>query len=657
MIRIGADVGGTFTDLVSWDGRRIVTHKLPSTPPQYEQAVIEGVLRLRGSHAEVAVVHGSTVATNALLQRAGAPIAFITTEGFRDMLLIGRQNRPALYDLRVRRPATIAPTEHCFAVRERVDAAGRVIVQLGDDEIDRVIAELRASGLRHAAVCLLFSFINPEHEQRLAARCAAAGITVSLSSDVLPEFREYERASTTAINATLRPVVQEYLQSLEAGLGATSLRVMHSGGGTFGADDAARIAARMVLSGPAGGVIGAAFVARLSGIGDCVTYDMGGTSTDVAVIRDGRPQWATTSVIDGLPIGLPMFDIHTVGAGGGSIAFVDAGGALRVGPRSAGARPGPACYGRGGDEPTVTDANVVLGRIRPERFLGGAMRLDIDSAHRVIARLGQRIGLDPARAALGIVTIVQNNMSQAVRAVTARRGIDPRDLALVSFGGAGGLHACAMAEMLDIQTVVLPPYCGVLSALGMVVAAAEADCSQTVLHSVESLDDPALRACAERLRTGAVARLGEPAEVVKFFADARFNGQSHELAVAVDPPAMHHIESSFLDAYARMYGTIPSGRRVEIVTLRARARGAAPRIALPPLAPVISTRIASVKLTNFAGASIETPVMDRAALASAGPTGGPILLLDADATALIPSGWIAQAREDGTILARRSAAR
>jgi N-methylhydantoinase A len=393
VLRIGVDVGGTFTDLVCFDPDsgelRIV--KIPSTPPDFEREVIEAVRHVSGPEAVAEIVHGSTVATNARLERKREPVAFVTTHGFRDMLLIGRQNRPDLYALRVVRPRPLTAEENWFTVRERIDARGEIIEPLEEREIDSLVENIRTQGLRHVAVCLLFSFINPVHEQRIAKRCEAAGLTVSLSSDVLPEFREYERASTTVINAALRPKVREYLAALRRGLGEgsgfrvqgsgeegttgqsdegtkgaeadsprssvplgpsrnpeprtlnPSLRIMHSAGGTLSVQQAAASAARLVLSGPAGGVIGAAFVARHEGFEDVITYDMGGTSTDVATILSSRPQWTTSTTIDGLPIGLPMFDIQTVGAGGGSIAYLDAGGALRVGPRSAGAMPGPAC--------------------------------------------------------------------------------------------------------------------------------------------------------------------------------------------------------------------------------------------------------------------------------------------------------------------------
>ncbi len=508
-LRIGVDVGGTFTDLVAFDGLNLRVVKIASTPPDFHKAVIDAVRQATfaapGPTPPV-IVHGSTVATNALLQRAGEPVAFVTTEGFRDMLLIGRQNRPNLYALQIVRPAPLTPAENWFTVRERIGADGEVVEPLEQLEIGRLIRAIQDRGLRHVAVCLLFSFVNPAHEQAIGKACREAGLTASLSSEVLPEFREYERASTTVINASLRPTVEEYLAKLSLELGAASvgnewavgrgevagndaaatgpattphiatpyslhsppsarasLRIMHSGGGTLSVEEAGASAARLVLSGPAGGVMGAAFVAKAAGMANVITYDMGGTSTDVAVILEGKPQWTTASQVDGLPLGLPAFDIITVGAGGGSIAWLDAGGALRVGPRSAGAVPGPACYGRGGADPAVTDANLLLGRIIPDRFAGGSMRIEPDLARRAIEPLARAMGKSVEETALGIVRVAEQNMSRAIRAVTSRRRLDPRDFTLVSFGGAGGLHACALAESLDIPRVLVPPYCGVLA--------------------------------------------------------------------------------------------------------------------------------------------------------------------------------------------------
>ena len=656
-LAVGIDVGGTFTDLVAFDPAegRLRVVKIPSTPPDFHLAVIDATERVADGGKPIRLVHGSTVATNALLQRAGEPVAFVTTEGFRDMLLIGRQNRPRLYALDIHRSAPITAAENCFTAKERIDSRGRVVTPLTATEVDRVVGEIKLRGLRHIAVCLLFSFINPLHERTLGERLAAEGFMVSLSSDVLPEFREYERASTTAINASLRPTVHDYLQSLAAGLpqSVRDLRITQSGGGTLSVDEASRSAAKLVLSGPAGGVMGAAFVARAAGFSDVITYDMGGTSTDVATVLDGRPQWTTSSTVDGLPIGLPVYDIHTVGAGGGSIAYLDAGGALRVGPRSAGAVPGPACYGRGGTMPTVTDANLLLGRIVPDAFLGGAMKIDPDPATVAIEPLAAAMGKSIIEAALGIVRVAEANMTNAVRAVTAQRGHDPRRFVLVSFGGAGGLHACGLAEGLGIQRVLIPPYCGVLSALGMVVAPPVVDAARTVVHLTMQLTDSEVEAEFARLSQESAESLPETATAaVEHFADVRFRGQSHELKVPVAGMTVAEISRSFYNAYRTAYGRPPSGRAIEVVTLRVRRIGNAQKIELPRVEAAMPPHavVRETELIDPAGESVRAAVLSRPHLAWAGKQAGPMLLIDPEATAFVPAGWMARAEPNGAVI-------
>jgi N-methylhydantoinase A len=682
-LRIGVDVGGTFTDLVAFDGINLRVVKVPSTPPDFHKAVIQAVrqaMQAAPGFLPPHIVHGSTVATNALLQRAGEPAAFVTTEGFRDMLLIGRQNRPSLYALQIVRPTPLTPPENWFTVRERISATGEVVEALEGAEIDRLVEAIKGRGLRHLAVCLLFSFVNPAHEKAIGEACRRAGLTVSLSSEILPEFREYERASTTLINASLRPTVEAYLKSLmgaegfhkqekaargnppsvstpdaadpRAALPIAELRIMHSGGGTLSVDEAGVSAARLVLSGPAGGVMGAAFVARAAGFADVITYDMGGTSTDVAVILDGKPQWTTASQVDGLPLGLPAFDIITVGAGGGSIAMVDAGGALRVGPRSAGAVPGPACYRRGGTEPTVTDANLLLGRILPDRFAGGSMRVDPELARRAIEPLARTMGKSVEEAALGLVRVAEQNMSRAIRAVTSRRGLDPRDFTLVSFGGAGGLHACALAESLDIPRVLIPPYCGVLSALGMVAAPAVADASKTVVHLADQLDDNRLYAEFGSLNGLAGDVLPqEQTAAVEAYADVRFKGQSYEVKIRVTRPERELIESAFRDEYQKLYGQIPEGRPVEIVTLRIRRVGHMPRLALPEIAAGVGPEgtWATAHLLDATGTECDVPVLDRRALVGRSQA-GPFLIIDPEATTYVMRGWAARGMSNGSIV-------
>jgi N-methylhydantoinase A len=659
-LNVGVDVGGTFTDLVAFNPAagtlRIV--KIPSSPPNFEHAVIEAVNRVADGYQSIRVVHGSTVATNALLQRSGEAIAFVTTEGFRDMLLIGRQNRPRLYALHIERPPPITPAENWFTVRERVDARGRVVEALSDGEIERVLREIETRGLKHVAICLLFSFINPDHERKLANRFGDAGLTVSLSCDVLPEFREYERASTTAINASLRPTVQNYLEKLAAGLPLRegNLRITQSAGGTLSVDDAAKSAAKLVLSGPAGGVMGAAFVARDAGVKDVITYDMGGTSTDVATVIDGTPQWTTKSTVDGLPIALPVFDIHTVGAGGGSIASLDAGGALRVGPKSAGAIPGPACYGRGGTLPTVTDANLVLGRIVPDAFLGGAMKIDADLARHAIEPLASAMNKSVIETALGIVRVAEANMTSAIRAVTAQRGHDPRRFTLVSFGGAGGLHACGLAQSLDIARVLVPPYAGVLSALGMVVAPPVVDVARTIIHIGMQINDSEVEAEFARLDQESAEQLPqEQTKAIEHFADVRFRGQSHEIKIPVVGMTLADISRRFYSAYRTMYGRPPTGRAIEIVTLRVRRIGYAPKVELPPLReqPLIAGVVRLAELIDAQGATQQAAIVKRAELMGLGKLVGPALMLDAEATTFIPEGWIADAQPNGAVLLQR----
>jgi N-methylhydantoinase A len=659
-LRIGVDVGGTFTDLVCFDPAtsELCVVKLPSTPPDFDCAVVEAVARAADGRGRMArVVHGSTVATNALLQRAGEPVAFVTTDGFRDMMLIGRQNRPRLYALHIVRPQPLTREENWFTVRERIGANGEVVESLDEGDVDRLIDQIASRGLRHVAVCLLFSFANPAHEQLIGRKCAAAGMTVSLSSDVLPEFREYERASTTVINASLRPTVQTYLTSLHAGLPAAvaDLRIMHSAGGTLTVDDAQRSAARLVLSGPAGGVMGALLAATSAGFPDVITYDMGGTSTDVATIVAGRPQWTTSSTVDGLPVGLPAFDIHTVGAGGGSVAYLDRGGALHVGPRSAGAMPGPACYNRGGTEPTVTDANLVLGRIVPDAFAGGTMRVDPDLARRAIEPLAERIGKSVIDTALGIIRIAENNMGHAIRAVTSRRGLDPRRFTLVSFGGAGGLHACALADSLEIPRVLVPPYCGVLSALGMVAAPPVVDLSRTVVHLSRQLDDARLAAEYAQLTVAAAGVIPNgQTEITETYADVRFRGQSYEVKVRVEEVNLAEVVRRFRDAYAAIYGHTPSGREVEVVTLRVRRVGRHPTWKLPRVRAVRRpARRRQAELVDQAGAVRSVPVLERADLVGEA-TPGPVLVIDPEATTYVAAAWSATGQDDGGVVLTRT---
>jgi N-methylhydantoinase A len=511
---VGVDVGGTFTDLVGVVGGELVTAKVPSGPGS-----VGAALRAAGISEVDVLAHGTTVATNALLERRGARTALVTTEGFRDVIEIGRQNRASLYDLTAHRPAPLVPRELRFTVRERMGPNG-VVAPLDEESVARAVEAVREAGVEAVAVCLLFSFLHPEHELRVGEALEALGVPVSLSCELLPEFREYERCSTVVANAYLGPALSSYLAEVEP-----EPLVMQSSGGVVDAGTAAKRAAACVLSGPAAGVAGAAFVA---GSTDVLTFDMGGTSTDVSA----SAQVTADSVVAGVPIRFPTVDVHTIGAGGGSIAWLDEGGALRVGPRSAGASPGPACYGRGGTEPTVTDAHLALGHLADGAVLGGEVVLDRALAERALG------DLDPA----GVIEVVNANMARALRVVSVERGIDPRGLTLVAFGGAGPLHACALAEELEIERVLVPFASGVLSALGLAVADLRRD------YVGGTFDEMAARAA-----------LDLPGARIERFVDARYSGQSHELTIADG--------DDFHAAHERRYGFRLDGEP-QVVTRR-----------------------------------------------------------------------------------------
>jgi N-methylhydantoinase A len=574
-MRTGVDVGGTFTDVVAWDGRRLATGKVPTTPDQSE-GVASGVAEVSGSAG--VLLHGTTAATNALLERRGARTVLVADEGFEDLIEIGRQDRPSLYDGSRTRPQPLAPRDM------RLGLAGRSLPggsQSGPspalDEVARRVAELRPEAI---AVSLLYSFEDPERERALGrelSRLLGGDVALSLSSEVVAEFREFERTSTTLVNAYLLPVVSRYLASLtdrSESLGVEgALRVMRSSGGLIDAAEAARLPAAILLSGPAGGVVAATALGKALGHDHLVSFDMGGTSTDVCRIDFGRPDVAYERSIDGLPCRMPSVAIHTVGAGGGSIGWVDAGGALRVGPHSAGAVPGPASYGRGGLEPAVTDANLVLGRIPIDTRLGGSMELDARTASAALAKVGDRVGMSAQETAAGIVEVVESHMERAVRRVSIEEGADPRRAVLVAFGGAGGLHATALARRLDMNGVVVPAHAGVFSALGLLLAPPRADAARSV--RVEEDDAPALDRSVAEIAASAERDLGAGVAVrVSTFADVRYLGQSHETTVRYRPgDGWDALAERFHDAHRERNGFARPGDPIEVVTVRAEAVG------------------------------------------------------------------------------------
>ncbi len=682
--RVGVDVGGTFTDFVVLEPGRLTVRKRLSTPHNPAVAVLSGLEHL-GVGPHIPIAHGSTVATNALLERRGARVALITTRGFADVIEIGRQARPQLYELHPTRPPALVPRSLRFEVDERMDRHGRPRRPLADEQVAAVVSQVVASGATAAAVCLLFSFANPAHEQAVGAALRQAGIDVSLSSDVLPEFREFERTSTTVANAYLRPVVMSYLEQLTAVLTATRLWVMQSDGTTVPPDRLAVRPVQAVLSGPAGGIVGALAVARAGGRRNILTLDMGGTSTDVAFCP-GAPVLETQHEIGGVALHLPMLAIHTVGAGGGSIALRDAAGGLHVGPASAGASPGPACYGRGGTAPTVTDANLVLGRLHPDWRLGGEVRLDRAAARAAMLSLGA--DTDAVTIATAIIRVVNAHMARALRVISIERGYDPRQCALVAFGGAGPLHAAALAEALDIQEVIVPRYPGVLSAVGTALAAVERSYSRTVMLTVErdTRAEPvvatALANAYDELERQASAELHATLGPVRLefrrSLDCRYQGQSHELLVSAgrtrrgraggtpasqpgDKPraALQAVVRSFDRVHHRRYGYDQPDRAVEIVTIRLRARHLQPSVALPEAPSARQsgppTPAGHTVLWDDAQ-SVTAPIFEREHCGPGTRLAGPALIVQADATTVLPAGWSAQADRYGSLLLRRGVA-
>ncbi|MBI4904221.1 MAG: hydantoinase/oxoprolinase family protein [Acidobacteria bacterium] len=622
-MRIGIDAGGTFTDfVVLHDDGSLESFKLRSNPRDPSAVILAGIARAVSAATNVEVIHGSTVATNALLERKGARTAFVTTEGFEDILHIGRQNRAALYDLTPPPKRFLTTRELCFGVPERTHVDGVIAARPKPADWKRLRAKLKAAQVESIAVCFLHSYQTPDNEQAAAEALQGLGY-LSVSSDVCPEFREFERGSTTLLNAYVGPLMDRYLRRLEEG-SPFSIVIMQSNGGLLSTREARRHTVRTVLSGPAGGVVGAFAIARHNQFRQAMGFDMGGTSTDVSLC-DGAPRETVESIVDGVPIRVPMLDIHTVGAGGGSIARVDEGGLLRVGPESAGADPGPACYGTG-ELPTVTDAHVVLGRIAADQFLGGAMHIDVDRARNAIAAIAAQLSLSIEQAAEGILRVANANMERAIRAVSIERGYDPRRFALVSFGGCGGLHACEIARELGIRTVLAPTQAGVLSALGMLLAPHVRDYAAGVLgrHDVEQRFH----------QLEATARRDNPNATIERFADVRYAGQSYELTIPWSGPAT---AAAFHREHARTYSYHDASRQIEIVTIRVRATTAVakPKLETPrQLVPNATPRTRRV----FTDGRMRTiPLLHTADVRK--PIQGPALILDYGSTTLVPPGW------------------
>jgi N-methylhydantoinase A/oxoprolinase/acetone carboxylase beta subunit len=657
LLRIGVDTGGTFTDLVLLDERGMRVHKLRSTPHDPSQAILAGIHELAGEQADMEITHGSTVATNALLERKGARVALLTTAGFEDVLLIGRQTRAELYNFQVQAPRPLIEPGMTFGVAERFAADGTVLEPLTKEEITRLIVELQNAKPDSVAICLLHSYANHEHEQALSEALTQAGFTVSASHAILPEYREFERWSTTAVNAYVTPLMASYLTRLEQGIASESpLRIMQSNGGSISATHAKEAAVQTILSGPAAGAVGAQAIAAASGHTRIITFDMGGTSTDVSLI-DEQIGTTSDSIVGDFPVRLPVLDIHTVGAGGGSIAWLDSGGSLRVGPRSAGADPGPACYGKG-TELTVTDANLLLGRLDPTYFLGGRMALDLPRAKGIARELAQRLKLTERALAEGVIRIANSNMERAIRKVSVQRGHDPRDFALLAFGGAGGLHACALADSLDMTTVLIPEHSGVLSALGMLLADVTKDYSASVLLPTANITEEALQAKLAPLKSRAAAALATEGFIANDILlepslDMRYKGQAYELSIPFTPD----YAQAFHRLHHKLYGYANPARATEIVQLRLRAIGRTDKPALSPDTMPDSSLLlpsaSSVRETIFNSRPHQTPIYHREQLLAGHHAEGPAILITGQSTNVIPPNWHWKIDPVGTLLATR----
>ena len=663
---IGIDVGGTFTDFVAYDDHTGITHthKAPSTPRNPAEAIVLGLRTMMSEHGIAAetisqLAHGTTVGTNTLIQRKGGRVALLVTRGFRDLLEIGRQTRPLHFDMYADHPPPVVPRLRRFEVEERILADGSVRQGLDNAEIERAVAQVRDTGIEAVAVCFLFSYLTPEHEQRLGRALAAAipDAYVSLSCEVQPEFREYERLSTTVLNAYLQPSVARYIERLGADLTDelphTEVVISQSSGGLMSLERARDFPIRTALSGPAAGVLGAIEVARHAGNGDMITFDMGGTSADVSLVRDLEPGQSYSRNIGGYPVRLPSVDINTVGAGGGSIAWFDRDDLLKVGPVSAGAQPGPACYGGGGEEATVTDANLILGRLSPEGLLGGAMRLDLEAARRVLEPVAERLGFTVEHAAHGVLEIVASNMCRAIRAISVECGHDPRKLALVAFGGAGPLHARSVAASLEMRRIVVPPAPGILCAAGLNASDLKEDfvrAAHVVVDGAESLSQVAeLGGSLERRAREWFEHENILADFrrLRLSLDMRYVGQNFELSVPLTPapvfempplPSAEGLLDLFFAAHERSYGYHNATDPVEVVNCRLTASG---RKHLAPVAESVpahhgTVRPVATRAVWFgSGESTATPVFDRRHLNPGHTLTGPAVIEQMDTTTLV----------------------
>lgn len=652
-IRVGVDTGGTFTDFVFEQDGQIQLLKIPSTPSDPSLAIQQGLTRI--GHRDVEVVHGTTVGTNALLQRRGARTALITTKGFEDVLVIGRQARPELYNLNAVKPPPLVTDDLRFGVTERVVASGEVLQPLDENNLANLVDKLKRAEVESVAISLLFSFLHPQHEELIAKAIGALGLPISISSRILPEYREYERTSTVVINAYLQPLMGRYLKRLKSDF---HLRVMQSSGGSISAEMAAVEPVRTILSGPSGGVVGALRAARTARLQNIITFDMGGTSTDVALCDGGAIRTTNEATVAGLPVAVSVMDIHTVGAGGGSIARVDEGGSLRVGPESAGADPGPACYGRS-TLPTVTDAHVVLGHFGGGGLLGGEFKLDTARAREAIKQLASDLSRASGQhcsvmeAAEGVLAVANTNMERALRHISVERGHDPRQFALLPFGGAGGLHAVELARALRIPTVIAPTAPGALSAVGVMVADVIKDQSRTVMFSNEPKQLARLGkvfAEMEREATSLLRSEGFPRDKQRHerALAMRYRGQSFELEIR---STTGDIAAKFHRAHRERYGYAQEKSEIEIVSARLRSFGLVPKLRVAKIASSRGTAKPDSHMTAyFAGRKLNVGIYKRDELRGGVRLKTPCIVTEYSATTLIPADAKARVDQFGNIL-------
>ena len=657
---LGVDTGGTFTDFILFDdvSRSVRIHKVLSTPHSPEQAIKQGIQELGIEGEQLSAVHGSTVATNAVLEGKGVRTAYITNRGLADVLRIGRQAREELYNLTPEKKPPIIERELCIEVDSRLSADGEHLEQLDDEDLAQLKRQIQALAPRAVAINLLFSFFDESEElkieqaiREIATAASEETIFISRSSDVLPEYKEFERGMATTLNAMVGPLMQGYLtrlgEFLDQQFSVSELSIMQSSGGTTSAEQAGRYPVNLLLSGPAGGLKGAQYVAAHSS-DQLLSFDMGGTSTDVSII-DKEIGFTTGAKIGGHPVAVPMVDMHTIGAGGGSIAQVDAGGLLLVGPESAGASPGPACYGNGGVLPTVTDANVVLGRLLPESFLGGDMSLDKEAAIQAVSRVAEPLGISVEEAARGIIDVVNDHMVRALRVMSVERGEDPKDFTLVSFGGAGGLHVCALADELEMDAAMVPVNAGILSALGMLVAEASRERSRTINRRLSDCDESMLEQVYQELETHAKQELGSDladAEVRRT-ADVRYVGQSN--ALNLDWRGLDQLVEAFHQKHKDSYGH-DLDMDVELVNVRVRVTQQHHSFELPAWQALQELH---EHVTDMPGIDVPVPVINRDGLRVDQKITGPALITETSSTTWLSAGWCAVVDRLGNLMLRR----